>query len=117
MTTPNLRDNAELLLSVYKLVCEHDSNQPDGFIARAFAREQTAACILDAVQAALVAPSEPCDPRKRRPGRPRGTTRGGSHVVSIRVNDTLLACLTSGGFKASAVLKELVRQWAYRGAS
>ena len=40
---------------------------------------------------------------KRRPGRPRGTTRGGSHVVSIRVNDAQLAWLTSGGDTASAV--------------
>ena len=49
--------------------------------------------------------------RKRKPGRPRGTTRGGSHVVSIRVNDAQLAWLASGGLKASAVLKAMVVMW------
>lgn len=49
--------------------------------------------------------------RMSRPGRPRGTTRGGSHVVSIRVNDAQLAWLTSGGLKASAGLKAMVVMW------
>jgi DnaJ-class molecular chaperone len=44
-------------------------------------------------------------PRKRKPGRPRGTTRGGSHVVSIRVNDAELAELMTVGPSPSAVVK------------
>jgi hypothetical protein len=44
-------------------------------------------------------------PRKRKPGRPRGTTRGGSHVVSFRVNDSQLANLEAEGPTASAAAK------------
>jgi hypothetical protein len=49
-------------------------------------------------------------PRKRKPGRPRGTTRGGSHVVSFRVNDAQHAELEAEGPSANQAAKRRALQ-------
>jgi hypothetical protein len=36
-------------------------------------------------------------PRRRKPGRPQGTTRGGSRIVQFRVSDAEYAALAAEG--------------------
>ena len=43
--------------------------------------------------------------RKRKPGRPRGTTRGGSRIVQYRVSDAQHAYLEAEGPTANAAAK------------
>lgn len=44
-------------------------------------------------------------PRKRKPGRPSGTTRGGSRIVQYRVSDAQYAELEAQGPTANAAAK------------
>lgn len=44
-------------------------------------------------------------PRKRKPGRPRGTTRGGSRLIQYRVSDAQHAELAAEGPTANAAAK------------
>lgn len=44
-------------------------------------------------------------PKRRKPGRPRGTTRGGSRHVQYRVTDAQYAELEAEGPSANAAAK------------
>lgn len=53
--------------------------------------------------------------RKRKPGRPRGTTRGGSRHVQYRVSDAQYAELEAQGPTANAAAKARAFPFALRG--